>query len=33
VFPSQQSLIAQALILLIVIIAFIMNRRGAVPST
>ena len=32
VFPSQQSLIAQALILLIVIIAFMMNRRGAVPS-
>jgi high-affinity iron transporter len=33
VFPSQQSLIAQALILLIVIVAFMMNRRGAVPST
>jgi high-affinity iron transporter len=32
VFPSQQSLIAQALILLIVIIAFIVNRRGAVPG-
>ena len=33
VFPSQQSLIAQALILLIVIVAFMMNRRGAVPGT
>jgi high-affinity iron transporter len=33
VFPSQQSLSAQALILLIVIIAFLVNRRGAIPST
>jgi len=31
VFPSLQSLGAQALILLIVIIAFLMNRRGAIP--
>jgi len=33
VFPSQQSLSAQALILSIVIIAFFINRRGAIPST
>jgi high-affinity iron transporter len=33
VFPSQQSLSAQALILSIVIIAFFVNRRGAIPST
>jgi high-affinity iron transporter len=33
VFPSQQSLFAQALILLIVIIAFTVNRRGAMPNT
>ncbi|MEA3197521.1 MAG: high-affinity iron transporter, partial [Gammaproteobacteria bacterium] len=33
VFPSQQSLGAQALILAIVIIAFFVNRRGAAPST
>jgi high-affinity iron transporter len=33
VFPSQQSLGAQALILAIVIIAFFANRRGAAPST
>src|ERR1700737_186197 len=33
VFPSQQSLSAQALILTIVIIAFFANRRRAVPST
>jgi high-affinity iron transporter len=33
VFPSQQSLGAQALILSIVIIAFFVNRRGAIPST
>jgi high-affinity iron transporter len=33
VFPSQQSLGAQALILSIVIIAFFVNRRGATPST
>ncbi len=32
VFPSQQSLGAQALILSIVIIAFFVNRRGATPS-
>jgi len=32
VFPSQQSLSAQALILLIVIIAFFVNRRGASGS-
>lgn len=32
VFPSQQSLSAQALILTIVIIAYFVNRRGAVPS-
>jgi high-affinity iron transporter len=32
VFPSQQSLCAQALILLIVIIAFFVNRRGAIPG-
>jgi high-affinity iron transporter len=33
VFPSRQSLSAQALILSIVIIAFFVNRRGAIPST
>ncbi len=33
VFPSQQSLSAQALILAIVIIAFFVNRRGAIRST
>ena len=33
VFPSQQSLGAQALMLSIVIIAFFVNRRGATPST
>ncbi len=33
VFPSQQSLGAQALILSIVIIAFFVNRRGATPAT
>jgi high-affinity iron transporter len=33
VFPSQQSLSAQALILSIVIIAFFVNRRGAIQST
>jgi len=32
VFPSQQSLSAQALILTIVIIAFFVNRRGAIAS-
>ncbi len=32
VFPSQQSLSAQALILAIVIIAFFVNRRGAIRS-
>jgi high-affinity iron transporter len=32
VFPSQQSLGAQALILSIVIIAFFVNRRGAIRS-
>jgi high-affinity iron transporter len=32
VFPSQQSLIAQALILSIVVIAFLVNRRGAIRS-
>jgi high-affinity iron transporter len=32
VFPSQQSLSAQALILTIVISAFFVNRRGAIPS-
>src|SRR5208283_1120772 len=31
VFPSLQSLGAQALILLIVVVAFFMNRRGAIP--
>jgi high-affinity iron transporter len=33
VFPSQQSLSAQALILMIVIIAFLVNRRGAIQSS
>jgi high-affinity iron transporter len=33
VFPSQQSLIAQALILSIVVIAFLVNRRGAIRSS
>jgi high-affinity iron transporter len=32
VFPSQQSLLAQAFILSIVIIAFFVNRRGAIRS-
>jgi len=31
VFPSLQSLSAQALILLIVVVAFFMNRRDAIP--
>jgi high-affinity iron transporter len=33
VFPSQQSLSAQALILTIVIIAFFVNRRGVTPRS
>jgi high-affinity iron transporter len=33
VFPSRQSLTAQALILSIVVVAFFVNRRGAIPST
>ena len=33
VFPSQQSLCAQTLILSIVIIAFFVNRRSAIPSS
>jgi len=33
VFPSQQSLSAQALILTVVIIAFFVNRRSAIPSS
>ncbi|MDB6083762.1 MAG: high-affinity Fe2+/Pb2+ permease precursor [Gammaproteobacteria bacterium] len=33
VFPSQQSLSAQALILLVVIVAYFINRRRAAPGT